>query len=358
MNSFNTTIKSWRDVLSVHPAADMFPLLSETDPAALRELGENIRERGLQEPVVVYCDDEADPSKPTSYSLLDGRNRLDAMEVVGIPFELVFVRWRGRGCWELRDPESCIYQTLARVADHGIRVETGGDPYEYVISANIHRRHLTPEKKREMIAAVIKARPESSNRVIAKTIKADHKTVGAIRNKLESTGEVSPVEKTVGADGKARRQTAKKRKATKQEPLRVVATTTAPPPDERVLPMKVAATATEPPSTEQQPTPVTVEAAKRAKEEKREILAAEVERLASQLIRSDREAACELHKLLWADVRGTVFRLTCALGRGLGVDDDNCQSDSEAGPSASVAPNDGLDIPDYLRRVPKEAAVS
>jgi hypothetical protein len=29
---------NWRDHLKVHPAADLFPLLSETDPAALKEL--------------------------------------------------------------------------------------------------------------------------------------------------------------------------------------------------------------------------------------------------------------------------------------------------------------------------------
>ena len=34
---------NWRDHLAVHPAAELFPLLSETDPAALKELAEDIR---------------------------------------------------------------------------------------------------------------------------------------------------------------------------------------------------------------------------------------------------------------------------------------------------------------------------
>jgi hypothetical protein len=45
--------KSWRDVLPVHPAAKMFPLMSETDPAALKELGEDIKRNGLQVPILI-----------------------------------------------------------------------------------------------------------------------------------------------------------------------------------------------------------------------------------------------------------------------------------------------------------------
>ena len=41
----------------------------------------------------------------------------------------------------------------------------------------MHRRHLTAEQKREMIAKVLKAQPEKSNRTIAKQTKVDDKTV-------------------------------------------------------------------------------------------------------------------------------------------------------------------------------------
>ena len=66
--------KSWRDVLPIHPAAELFPLMSEPE---LRELGEDIQANGLQAPIVLY-----------KGKLLDGRNRLDAMELVGIKFEI------------------------------------------------------------------------------------------------------------------------------------------------------------------------------------------------------------------------------------------------------------------------------
>jgi hypothetical protein len=41
---------------------------------------------------------------------------------------------------------------------------------------------------------------------VAKQVKVDHKTVGSVRAEKEATGELSPVEKRVGADGKARAQ--------------------------------------------------------------------------------------------------------------------------------------------------------
>lgn len=78
--------------------------------------------------------------------------------------------------------------------------------FNYVISANIHRRHLNPEQKRDLIAKVLTARPELSNRTVAEQTKTSHKKVGKVRAKLESTGALPQLEKTVGKDGKARKQ--------------------------------------------------------------------------------------------------------------------------------------------------------
>ena len=41
---------NWRDHLPVHPAADLFPLLSKSE---LKELAEDIRKNGLQSPILL-----------------------------------------------------------------------------------------------------------------------------------------------------------------------------------------------------------------------------------------------------------------------------------------------------------------
>jgi hypothetical protein len=47
-------------------------------------------------------------------------------------------------------------------------------------------------------------KPQSSDRTVAKQTKVDHKTVGKTRTRLEATGEIPQLKKTVGADGKSR----------------------------------------------------------------------------------------------------------------------------------------------------------
>ena len=55
---------TWRDHLKVHPAADLFPMMSEDE---LRELGEDIRANGLLSPIVIDADDDTlvDGGRPT-----------------------------------------------------------------------------------------------------------------------------------------------------------------------------------------------------------------------------------------------------------------------------------------------------
>jgi hypothetical protein len=130
--------------------------------------------------------------------LLDGRNRLDAMELVGISFELSLNKDYG---WLLNSNYTGSNTEIVDVHS--------GDPYDYVISANIHRRHLTNEQKRDLIGNLLKADPEKSNRQIAKLTKADHKTVGAVRSEKEGRGEIPHVKKR--ADTKGRKQPAEKK---------------------------------------------------------------------------------------------------------------------------------------------------
>jgi hypothetical protein len=216
--------------------------------------------------------------------------------------------------------------------ENPIREEWEGDPYDYVLSANIHRRHLTPEKRRDLIAAVIKAKPESSNRVIAKMIKADHKTVGTIRDKLEGTGEVSPVERRVGADKKVRKQPVK----TAAKPSKVAVEINSPDCAGTGIVMTGAGAATDViPAAETNPI---VAAWDKAGPRKRHDFV-----LARKL------------QIMWAQQQ---------IGQGAFTDTPPTnpaawiKKETVAAPSAPAVGADGLDIPDYLKRAPKDATAS
>ena len=81
--------------------------------------------------------------------------------------------------------------------------------YELALSLNVHRRHLTPEQKRDLIAKLLKAQPETSDRTIGKAVKADGKTVAKVREELEQCAEIPHVE--TRTDSKGRKQQAKRK---------------------------------------------------------------------------------------------------------------------------------------------------
>lgn len=69
---------------------------------------------------------------------------------------------------------------------------------------NLHRRHLSREQRRELLAASIKADPGLSDRQHAARAGVAPSTAGAERARLEESGELSKLDSRTGADGKAR----------------------------------------------------------------------------------------------------------------------------------------------------------
>jgi hypothetical protein len=199
--------RSWRTVLPIHAAAELFPLMSE---AELRELGEDIKKHGLSSPIVVLEDSKG------RCSLLDGRSRLDSMERAGIPFEL---RRNDEKNLEIHLLDG--WEPTGQVYNFGydsfyVVTEYLADPFEYVVSANIARRHLTFEQRLELLDKVIKANPKMSARRAAKLAGVSPTTGTRRRTALEKSGVVSTVD--TSTDTLGRRQPARKPRQPKPKP--------------------------------------------------------------------------------------------------------------------------------------------
>lgn len=90
--------------IRAHPAAEVFPMLLD---AELRGLADDIKKNGLREPIVTY-------EENGETFILDGRNRARACELAGV------------------EP---LYTAFT------------GEPFALVVSANIHRRHLSVSQR-------------------------------------------------------------------------------------------------------------------------------------------------------------------------------------------------------------------
>jgi hypothetical protein len=78
----------------------------------------------------------------------------------------------------------------------------GADEVEVVSAANLHRRHLTAEQKRELATKLLKMQPERSNRQIGRLRDYHHETIGALRVELERRGEIRHVDFTQDTKGR------------------------------------------------------------------------------------------------------------------------------------------------------------
>ena len=95
-----------------HPLADLFPMLSDDE---LSELAADIKKNGLTDEIVVL-----------DGQILDGRNRYRACQIAGV------------------EPRLSEF--------------SGDDPTAFVVSKNLHRRHLTPSQ-RALVAARLATMP-------------------------------------------------------------------------------------------------------------------------------------------------------------------------------------------------------
>jgi hypothetical protein len=153
------------ELLPFHPLADLFPLMEARE---FDELVGDIERRGLQFEITIF-----------DGAIIDGRNRARACAKAGI------------------EPR---YMDFAGTEEEVPR---------FIISANIHRRHLKPEQRSELIKKVLGLDPARSDRAIATDLKVDKNVVSRARRQLEATGAAAPVEKRTGKDGKARKQPAR-----------------------------------------------------------------------------------------------------------------------------------------------------
>jgi hypothetical protein len=205
---------SWRDTIQVHPVAELFPLMGE---AELGVLAADIKANGLVSPIALWR-----ASKDAQAELLDGRNRLDAIErELGRPVRIVTRTYRGRTTWSLEandeDGNSTLIVDLigdgfgVGIDPAFVVLESDIDPWKYVASINLHRRHLTAEQKRAAITKLLEVIPERSDRGIADMVKASPTTVGNIRAKISPTVHGGQLLKRVGKDNKTRRQPVRER---------------------------------------------------------------------------------------------------------------------------------------------------
>ena len=119
---------TWRDKYRVHPFADKFPLMGDDE---LATLGADIVANGLKHPIIFWDTNKGTPE--FQRFLIDGRNRLEAMERVGLDLGSIRSAHSGK--------------------EHKKFID--GDPVAAIMSFNVHRRHLSQQDRADAIVAWI-----------------------------------------------------------------------------------------------------------------------------------------------------------------------------------------------------------
>lgn len=137
-----------------HPAADLFPML---DGAELKALADDIKAHGLHNPITLYTLDG-------KRQILDGRNRARACEMAGV--SPAFEAWGGEG-----------------------------SPVEWVVSQNLHRRHLSTSQRAIVAAGLVPMfEAEAHARQVAALKKGERRPVPADLREREGTAAARAAE--------------------------------------------------------------------------------------------------------------------------------------------------------------------
>lgn len=149
--------------LAHHEYARLFPMLSDEE---VQELAEDIAKNGLRIPIVIDADDK----------ILDGRNRAAACAIAGV------------------EP---VYEPF---------VGSDEEKLAFVVSCNIHRRHLTTSQRASVAAKLLPIYEEqAAERAKATQAKPGKKVGKAVENLPQpSTSELWAAEQSRKESGKAR----------------------------------------------------------------------------------------------------------------------------------------------------------
>jgi hypothetical protein len=129
--------------VEIHPAADLFPMMRAEE---LQQLADDIKANGLRDPIVLL-----------DGQILDGRNRLEACRMAGV---------------EPRYEEINLHDF---------------SPTLYVISKNLHRRHLTASQRAAIGAKMMPRLREEAAERLALGQKHGGETGGNGRSKVALT---------------------------------------------------------------------------------------------------------------------------------------------------------------------------
>ncbi|WP_316188303.1 MULTISPECIES: MT-A70 family methyltransferase [unclassified Bradyrhizobium] len=141
-----------------HPYAELFPLIEGAD---FYDLAEDIRINGLKDRIILIGQGEA------AVQILDGRNRYRALVWIMSTGEGVGPGWSHAGVHEgdklqaadILDVGNCfLFRQFAQAVD--------GDPLDFVLSRNLHRRQMSADERRMVGARLVtlrQGRPEQTS---------------------------------------------------------------------------------------------------------------------------------------------------------------------------------------------------